>query len=72
MSHEIPANISTMSYFHFLTDFWTPRHLLSNCSPPLFLLSGHSKAWELGHMVQGRATMHKDEGDEETSGGLEA
>lgn len=36
-----------------------PHHLLGNCSPPL---QSHSKAWELGHMVQAWATMHKDKG----------
>lgn len=46
-----------------------PHRLLSNCSTRLFLLCGRREAWELGHMVQSWATMHRDEG---ASGGLDA
>lgn len=34
----------------------------------LSLISSHSESWELGHMVQAWATIHKDEGDQESSG----
>lgn len=53
------------SYYIFGNFFFLIKSL---STVPLSLISSHSESWELGHMVQAWATIHKDEGDQESSG----